>query len=112
MEASHDNYVDIELWDGFHVSANKTLASDMDFLTDLNDAIKNNDMRELIAMYMAIISGDNPDEMYDKIRSHILETTGAFSMQSFMDILNKIDKSVFPKAGIRASRRSWRSLTR
>lgn len=94
----------IELWDGFTVDVNMQLLDDLDFTVDLQKAIADNDVAELIAMYMALVGGD---DTYDKIREHIEKEHGYVSQKALMEIMDKIS-AVFPKSGNRAQRRSWK----
>lgn len=96
----------IELWEGYEVEFNEDLADDFDFVTDLATAEKNNDLAELISMYFALIGGE---EVYQKVREHIVEETGHFSSKSLAEILVKISNA-FPKVGNRALKRTWQSL--
>lgn len=96
----------VELWDGYSVSVDTRLIKDVDFLAELNEAFHNNDFKTIISMYMALVGGQ---DTYDKIRAHLLETTGEFNIDDLTNITEKID-TVLPKGGNRASRHSWKKL--
>lgn len=95
----------IELWDGFSVEVNEQLLDDFDFIADLNEATRNDDISTMVSMYMALIGGD---ETYKAVREHITKEQGYFSQKALLDIMGKIN-DVFPKAGNRAQRRSWKN---
>lgn len=93
----------LELWDGYTVEINEQLMDDMDFVSDLNDAGRDNNFSEIVTMYMALIGGQ---DVYEKIRAHIEEKHGYFSQKEFLKIVEKISE-LLPKGGNRAQRRSW-----
>lgn len=95
----------VELWDGFEVPVDKQLLDDMDFASDLSSALNQNNMEDLVTMYMALVGGE---ETYEKVRTHIEEEHGYFSQKAFLEIIDKIN-AVFPKSGNRAQRRSWKT---
>lgn len=94
----------IELFEGFEVNVNEQLLDDFDFMADLSTAINTNNVGDLVEIYMALVGGE---ETYEKVREHIIEENGYFSQEAFTVITKKID-ALFPKAGNRASRRSWK----
>lgn len=96
----------IELWEGYEVEFNEDLADDFDFVTDLATAEKNSDLAELISMYFALVGGE---EVYQKVREHIIQETGRFSSKALSEVLVKISNA-FPKVGNRASKRTWQNL--
>lgn len=91
----------IELWEGYEVEVNEQLFKDTDFLFDLSAANKAGDIEGTITMMFAVVGGE---EVYEKVRAHIVEKYGYFDVDALRDITDKID-SCFPKAGNRASRR-------
>lgn len=95
----------LELWDGFEVEVNQKLLDDFDFVADLSEAVEKNRITDLTSMYMALVGGNS---VYEKIRSHIEQEKGYFSMDELLKIMAKID-TAFPKGGNRASRRSWQN---
>lgn len=95
----------IELWEGFGVKVNEDLFDDFDFMAELSAAAKQNDMANLIEMYMAIVGGE---PTYKMIREHIEAEHGRFSIKALTEIIEKID-GVLPKAGNRAQQRSWKT---
>lgn len=96
----------IELWEGYNVEFNEDLADDFDFVTDLATAEKNSDIAELVSMYFALVGGE---EVYQRVREHIIDTTGHFSSKALAEILTKISEA-FPKVGNRALKRTWQNL--
>ncbi len=105
MEDNQPNQKTIELWDGFAVPVNEQLFDDFDFMSDLSTAINSGNLGETAAMYMAIVGGE---PTYHKVREHIEKEHGYFSQEALSKITKKID-ALFPKAGNRAQRRSWRN---
>lgn len=91
----------IELWDGYEVEVDLSLFDDVDFLSDLSVAAREDDLPSIITMSFAVVGGD---KTYDAARKHITEKCGHFSMAELQKILEKIG-ACFPKAGNRASRR-------
>lgn len=91
----------IELWDGYKVEVNEEILNDFDYITDLNNAEKNNDLAEMVTLYFAVIGGE---KVYKKTREHIIEQNGYFATDALLEIIDKIN-SQFPKAGKRASKR-------
>lgn len=96
----------IELWEGYEVEFNEDLADDFDFVTDLATAERNSDLAELISMYFALVGGE---EVFQKVREHIIAETGRFSSKALAEILVKISDA-FPKVGNRALKRTWQNL--
>lgn len=96
----------IELWEGYGVEFNEDLADDFDFVTDLATAERNSDLAELISMYFALVGGE---EVFQKVREHIIAETGRFSSKALAEILVKISDA-FPKVGNRALKRTWQNL--
>lgn len=95
----------IELWEGYEVTVNARLMDDMDFVSDLNKASRDNDYDTIVDMYMALIGGE---KVANKIREHIEKKVGYFSQEEFLPIVEKINE-VLPKGGNRAERRSWKT---
>lgn len=101
----------IELWDGYEVEVNERLLDDFNFMKDLSEAQKNNDLAEFISMMFAIVGGDNGDDaekVYKDTEKHITEEKGYFSQKELLGIIEKIGEAL-PKAGNRAQRRSWQT---
>lgn len=96
----------IELWEGYDVEFNEELADDFDFVSDLATAEKESDLAELTSLYFALVGGE---EVFQKVREHIIAETGRFSSKALVEILLKISDA-FPKVGNRASRRTWQNL--
>lgn len=97
----------IELWEGFFVEFDEKAARDFDFQKNLMDAQRENNIGEMVALYMDVVGGQ---ETHDKIREHIRgDNDGVFDTNTLLSILHKIDDA-FPKVGSRASRRSTRTL--
>lgn len=95
----------ITLWEGYEVEVNEQLLDDFDFVQDLAEAQKNDDLPALVSMYFAILGGE---EVYNAARKHIEAEKGYFSQSSLLEIIEKVN-AVFPKAGSRAERRSWKT---
>ena len=95
----------IELWDGYAVNVNEQLLDDFDFISDLNKATKSENYAELIALYFAIVGGE---QVFNDTRAHITEEKGYFSQAEVMQIVNKINDAL-PKAGNPAQTRSWKN---
>ena len=93
----------VELWEGANFELDVAISRDFEFQKSLLKAQKEQDMGEVVALYMDIIGGD---EAYEKIREHIKsEHDGIFDTDALLEILRKID-DFFPKAGNRQFRRS------
>lgn len=93
----------IELWSGYEVEVNSTLFDDFDFMTDLSNAVRNNDVALLTSMYFAVVGGE---AVYNDAREYIEKQKGYFSLEELSKITKRIDDA-FPKAGSRSQRRSW-----
>lgn len=108
--SSEDN-PKVELWEGYEVTVNTRLMKDVDYLSDLATAQKENDVNALTMMKMALVGGENGEntqKVYDDIRQHIIEQMGYFDIDEFARITRKIDDAL-PKTGSRAERRSWKT---
>ena len=93
----------VELWEGKTVKvANEQLTRDYDFITELNDAQRNNDIKTIVNMEFALL--EDGENLFNEVRDHIIEETGVFDIQELGEILKKID-AVFPKATSPAQRR-------
>lgn len=93
----------VELWEGKTVKvANEQLTRDYDFITELNDAQRNNDIKTIVSMEFALL--EDGENLFNEVRDHIIEKTGVFDIQELGEILKKID-AVFPKATSPAQRR-------
>lgn len=93
----------VELWEGKTVKvANEQLTRDYDFITELNDAQRNNDIKTIVSMEFALL--EDGEKLFNEVRDHIIEKTGVFDIQELGEILKKID-AVFPKATSPAQRR-------
>lgn len=100
-----NNKKTIELWEGYEVELNEDLMDDFDYLTDLNNAVKEQEFAEITSMYFALVGGD---KTYNDAREYLIEKYGRVSVKGLGEITQKIaDK--FPKAGNRAQRRSWQT---
>lgn len=97
----------VELWEGYEVPVNETLFKDVDFLVELNDAQRSQDLGKVINMSMAVVGGE---KTYQDAKEHIIAEDGFFSTDGFDPILKKI-ADLFPKDGNRQSRR-WESTSR
>lgn len=90
----------IELWDGYEVEVNQNLLNDFDFVMDLNQAEKDNDLAQMITLYFAAIGGE---KVFKDTREHIIKEKGYFANDALLEIINKINDQ-FPKAGKRAQK--------
>ena len=95
-----NNNKKIELWEGYEVNVDEQILNDFDYITDLNQAEKDNDLAEMISLYFAAIGGE---KVYNDTRKHIIEEKGYFATDALLDIIDKIN-SQFPKAGRRAQK--------
>lgn len=95
----------IELWQGYEVEVNEQLLDDFNFVQDLAEAEKNNDLPEYISMIFAIVGGE---KVYRDVETHITEEKGYFSQSALLEVVKKIGEA-FPKAGKPAQRRSWQT---
>lgn len=95
----------IELWDGYHVEFDESLLSDFEFASDLAEALNDNNIRQVVTMYMALVGGA---DTFEDVKEHVIEEYGYLSIDGIQKITQKIDKS-FPKTGNRAQRRSWKT---
>lgn len=95
----------IELWEGYEVEIDEQLMDDFDFISDLNAAQRENDLAMLVTVYFALIGGE---ETFKAVREHIVNEKGYFSQQELLHVLEKIN-AFFPKAGGRATKRSWQT---
>lgn len=95
----------IELWEGYEVEVDLDLVDDFDFICDLDKARREEDIAELITLYFALVGGE---KVYEDVKKHLIKETGRFSVTGLREIIDKID-SVFPKAGNRAQKRTWKT---
>lgn len=91
----------IELWDGREVELNEDLINDFDYIIDLNNAVKSQDLSQIVSLYFAIIGGE---KVYQEFRSHSIEVNGYFNKDDVFELIAKIDEK-FPKDGNRVSMR-------
>lgn len=94
----------LELRPGVTAKLNDQLMDDVDFISDLAEAGRNQNIPELTSMYMALVGGE---ETYKKIRESIEKEFGYFSQKEFNKVIDLISEQ-FPKDGNRAQRRSWK----
>lgn len=96
---------ELELRHDVTATLNEQLMDDADFISDLAEAGRAQDIPELTSMYMALVGGE---ETYKKIRQSIEAEKGYFSQTEFNKVIDKISEQ-FPKDGNRAQRRSWKT---
>lgn len=96
----------IELWQGYEVEVDEQLLDDFNYVQDLAEAQRNNDLPEFISMIFALVGGE---KVYKETEKHITDEKGYFSQSALLDIVSKIGDA-FPKAGNRAQKRSWQTL--
>lgn len=102
----------IELWEGYEVTLSLKLLQDADYLEDLRDAQAKNDVITIATMMVALVAGERGEktaEVYDEIRTHIVEEKGFFDIEALGKIVEKISDAL-PKGGNRLQRRNWRTL--
>ena len=104
-ENNNENKKRVELWEGYWVDANLQLLDDWDFLQDITEAERLQNLPEYISLIFSIVGGE---KIYRDVRKHIEAEKGYVSQESLLDIVSKIG-SVFPKVGNRAQRRSWQT---
>lgn len=95
----------VELWEGYEVEINEQLLDDFNYVQDLAEAERTNDLPTFISMIFAVAGGE---KVYKDVEKHITEEKGYFSQKSLLEVVNKIGDA-FPKAGNRAQRRSWQT---
>lgn len=95
----------LELWEGYEVEVNEQLLDDFDFLTDLAEAERKHNLAELVSMHFALVGGE---KVFQDAREHIESKVGYVSTEEMGKILGVI-KTLFPKTGNRAQKRSWQT---
>ena len=91
----------IELWPEYEVEVNEQLLDDFNFIRDLNEAQRTNNLADFISMLFAIVGGQ---EVYDKVEAKITEEEGYFSQKRLLKVVEKIGEAL-PKVGSAASKR-------
>lgn len=85
----------VELWEGKVVAIERPeLVNDFDYITELNEAAKNKDLKTLTTMYFALIGGE---KVFNEVREHIIAEKGIFDVNELYKIVDKIN-AAFPKA--------------
>lgn len=102
---NHENKKRIELWEGYWVDVNTQLLDDIDFMEELSEAQRTDNLSEFITLIFAIVGGEL---VYNEVRQHIINEVGYPSIEKMLSIVEKIGE-VFPKAGNRAQRHGWRT---
>lgn len=93
----------VELWDGKVVAiANEQLLRDYDYITELNEAERNKDVKTLVNMNFALL--ENGDKVFEEVRQHIIEKTGVFDIEELLKVIQKITDA-FPKESSPAQKR-------
>ena len=93
----------VELWDGFTVTVERPeLLKDFDFITDLDEAYRKQDLKTITTMLFVLIGGE---ETLNKVREHIIEEKGYFDYEELGKITKKL-QDLFPKASS-ASQKRW-----
>ncbi len=95
----------IELWDGYEVEFNENLSNDFDFIRDLSDAVRGNDLASIATLYFALIGGE---KVFSDFREHVIAEKGFFDIAAVREAMAKVD-ALLPKAGNRAQTRSWQT---
>lgn len=94
---------EIELWEGRTVRLEKPeLLKDYDFVTDLDEAYRKQDLKTITSMLFVLIGGD---KIFDEVREHIIEEKGFFDVEELGKITKKL-QGLFPKA-TSASQKRW-----
>lgn len=85
----------IELWKGQEaVLKRPELLKDYDFINELNKAQRTNDFDTIVSMLFVLVGGE---EVFNKVREHIIDEKGFFDIDDLKAILEKI-WGLFPKA--------------
>lgn len=91
----------IELWPEYEVEVNEQLLDDFNFIRDLNEAQRTNNLADFVSMLFMIVGGQ---KVYDEVEAYITKEEGYFSQKRLLEIVEKIGKAL-PKAGVAVSKR-------
>ena len=93
----------IELWEGYTVTVeHPQLLKDFDFITDLDEAYRKQDLKTITTMLFALIGGE---DTLNAVREHIIEEKGYFDYEELGKITKKL-QDLFPKVSS-ASQKRW-----
>lgn len=94
---------EIELWPGTFAKLEKPeLLKDFDYVTQLDEAYRKQDLKTITTMLFVLIGGD---KIFDEVRQHIIEEKGYFDVEELGKITKKLQE-LFPKASS-ASQKRW-----
>ena len=94
---------EIELWEGYTVSVERPeLLKDYDFITDLDEAYRKQDIKTVTTMLFVLIGGE---KTLNDVREHIVAEKGYFDYEELGEITKKL-QDLFPKASS-ASQKRW-----
>lgn len=91
----------IELWPEYEVEVNEQLLDDFNFIRDLNEAQRTNNLADFVSMLFMIVGGQ---KVYDEVEAYITKEEGYFSQKRLLEIVEKIGKAL-PKAGVAVLKR-------
>ena len=94
---------EIELWEGKTVRLEKPeLLKDYDFIVELDEAYRKNDLKTITSMLFVLIGGD---KVFDEVRDYVIAEKGCFDYEELGKITKKL-QDLFPKA-TSASQKRW-----
>ncbi len=93
----------ITLWEGYEVNVERPeLLKDFDFITELDEAYKKQDIKTITTMLFVLIGGE---KTLNEVRNHIVEEKGYFDYEELGKITQKLQE-LFPKDSS-ASQKRW-----
>lgn len=93
----------VELWDGYEVAVERPeLLKDFDFITDLDEAYRKQDLKTITTMLFVLVGGE---KTLNAVREHVIENKGYFDYEELGKITKKL-QDLFPKAPS-ASQKRW-----
>ena len=93
----------IKLWEGYEVEVVRPeLLKDFDFITELDEAYRKQDIKTITTMLFVLIGGE---KTLNDVREHIVADKGYFDFEELGKITQKL-QDLFPKASS-ASQKRW-----
>lgn len=93
----------VELWEGYEVAVERPeLLKDFDFVTELDEAYRKQDLKTITVMLFVLIGGE---ETLNKVREHVIAEKGYFDYEELGKITQKL-QALFPKVSS-ASQKRW-----
>lgn len=93
----------VELWDGYEVKVERPeLLKDFDFITDLDEAYRKQDLKMITTMLFVLVGGE---KTLEAVREHVIEDKGYFDYEELGKITKRL-QDLFPKASS-ASQKRW-----